>query len=157
MRSLAAATEQQLNEQLAVMVATHRRALDGRRDDVLAAISAAIAQDDHLHRVLPQWPALTARASWWTQWRVRRRITSSFRQLQFAVRRYDRALAELVRVAAGLVHAADHAVEEARSYSTSYDETYEVTVVEPPLLTEARRWAAGVLPGELCLRARRGS
>src|SRR5262245_48096258 len=116
MRSLAAATEEQLNEQLVAMVAPYRRLLDARRSDVRAAIVAAVAQEAHLHRLLPRWPALAARESWWRQWRVRRRITTSFRQLQCAVRRYDQASVEFVRVAAGLVRAADDAVAEARSY-----------------------------------------
>src|SRR6188472_1075415 len=116
MRSLAEATEQHLNEQLAWLVAQRWRALDSRQADVRAAIAAAMAQDDHLRRLLPQLPAVAARESRWMQWRERRRIASSFRQLQFAIRRYEHASAELVRIAAGLVRDADLAVAEARSY-----------------------------------------
>src|SRR3954469_22047468 len=87
MRSLAAATEQQLNEQLAALVAAGEHAIETRRKEVCAAIAAATVQDDHLRRLLPQWPAVAARESWWTQWRVRRQMASTLRQLRFALRR----------------------------------------------------------------------
>jgi hypothetical protein len=153
LRELAVLTERHVTEQLERLLGGYRPALEGLRADVLDAIAAAMVQDSRMRDLLADWPTVAARGSWCTHWRVRRRIASTLRQLQFAIRRYDHGSARLVRMAAAIAHAADALIANERSYVAAYDSAYSLTIAESDGLREVRRWAGGALPPELRLFA----
>ena len=155
MRELAVLVERELSRKLERLTAGRQPVLDGIRAELLDAIAAAMVQDGRMRELLSGWPAVAARETWWTHWRVRRRIASALRQLQFAIRRYDRSSTRLVRTAAAIARDADAVIAEECSMIVAYDPTYRFRVVEPGALATLRRWAGGALPPELRLFAYR--